>query len=156
MSVLRIMAPLMFVGVAACSAPEPDGASSLAEDLAAVRQVLHDWIADVEDNDGRNYGDFLTEDFVYLGPDAPAVEGKATVVPWVAGFFERLTFDFPETVTESVVIDGDLAVHYYAAVAVTTPRAGGDPSSFDRKYIDVLRRQPDGSWKVSHHIFNLN
>jgi ketosteroid isomerase-like protein len=127
-----------------------------AEDEAAIRGVLADWVRVAEEGDAEAYGSHVTDDFIFLGPDAPPVVGKAAVVPWVAGFFADFEFIFPEWTTDEILISGDVAVHRYSGVATLTPKAGGEPSILDRKYLDILIRGGDGQWRVSRHMFNLN
>ena len=37
-----------------------------------------------------------------------------------------------------------------------TPKAGGSAVKDEGKYIILVERQPDGSWKVTHDIDNTN
>ena len=82
--------------------------------------------------------------------------GKEAILTSVAGFFDAFSVTIPVWTTDEVVVSGDLAVHRYSNVAILTPKAGGDPVELDRKNMDVLRKQPDGRWLVSRHMFNLN
>jgi ketosteroid isomerase-like protein len=100
--------------------------------------MFADWVRVAEEGDAEAYGRHLTDDFIFLGPDAPPVIGKAAVVPWVAGFFADFEFTFPEWTTDEIL------------------EAGGEPSILDRKYMDILIRGGDGQWRVSRHMFNLN
>ncbi|MEZ4715137.1 MAG: DUF4440 domain-containing protein [Caldilineaceae bacterium] len=54
-----------------------------------------------------------------------------------------------------VMLSGDMAV---ARVSTRHPhpKAGGDDVYIDGKYMSVLMRQPDGSWKLYRDIFNSN
>ena len=126
------------------------------QDVEAVKTVMADWIRVAEKGDAEGYGAHITDDFIYLGPGAPPVAGKATVVPWVAGFFSEWRFAFPEWTTEEVIISGDIAIHRMSGIAVMTPKAGGEVVRLDRKYVDVLRRGPDGQWRAARHMYNQN
>ena len=52
-------------------------------------------------------------------------------------------------------IDNKLLRTFVALCVKPEDVIGGYINGTRRKYIDVLQRQPDGSWKVSHHMFNL-
>jgi ketosteroid isomerase-like protein len=67
------------------------------------------------------------------------VEGQEIVVP-----------------EEEVIVAGDIAIHRYSGIATLTPKMGGEPVIADRKFMDVLRRESDGQWRVARHMFNLN
>ncbi len=126
------------------------------EDAEAIRAMFADWVHVAEEGDAQAYSEHLTDDFVFLGPDAPPVVGKANVVPWVAGFFADFDFVFPEWTTDEIIVRGDVAVHRYSGVESLTPKGSGDTMILDRKYMDVLRRGDDGKWRASRHMFNLN
>lgn len=126
------------------------------EDAAAIQAMFADWVRVSEQGDADAYGEHLTDDFVFLGPGAPPVVGKAQVVPWVAGFFAEYDFVFPEWTTDEIIVRGDVGIHRYSGVATLTPKSGGETQTLDRKYMDVLRRGEDGVWRATHHMFNLN
>ena len=146
---LLACAPLLACG----EAPSESGPSSAADE-AAIQAVLEGWVAASIEGDAEAYGSFVTDDFVYLGPGAPAIEGKAAVVEWVSGFFGATSFEF-DWATDEITISGDLAVHRFSGVATMRSQDGGEPGLLDRKYVDVLRRV-DGRWLTSRHIYNLN
>ncbi len=50
---------------------------------------------------------------------------------------------------------GDAALHRYTVVTTLHPKGGGAPVAQEQRYLDVLRREADGRWRVSHHVFNL-
>jgi uncharacterized protein (TIGR02246 family) len=136
-----------------CAAPEASGPAREADERE-IKAVLEGWVAASVDGNADAYGSFITDDFVYLGPGAAPIEGKATVVEWVSGFFGATSFGF-EWATDEIVLSGDLAVHRYSGVATMESTNGGDPRRLDRKYIDILRRV-DGRWLTSRHMYNLN
>jgi uncharacterized protein (TIGR02246 family) len=126
-------------------------------DRKAIRSEWEGWIKVAESGDADHYMKYLTDDAVIIDMaegQAPIVGSKA-IAPWVKDFFARFTFTWTEQSQEIVVV-GDRAFRRYTGVATFTPKAGGDPSRNDRKYLDVLRRGPDGRWRVSHHVFTLN
>ena len=53
-----------------------------------------------------------------------------------------------------VVVDGDLAVIWSNYTGTLTPRDQGEPIENNGKWLKVLKRQPDGSWKFSRNIWN--
>ncbi len=137
-----------------CADVASESAPSNEADERAIRAVLEGWVAASIEGDAEAYGSFITEDFAYMGPGAPAIDGKAKVVEWVSGFFGATSFEF-DWGTEEIMISGDFAVHRYSGVATMQSQDGGEQRLLDRKYIDVLRRV-DGRWLISHHIYNLN
>jgi uncharacterized protein (TIGR02246 family) len=141
---------LSFVG---CE-PQPGGDS--AADEAAIKSAFAEWVRVSEAGDATAYSTYITDDALFLGPDQPPVVGKAAIQPWVAGFFADWQFSFPQWTEDEVIVAGDVAIHRYSGVATLTPRNGGAPVIADRKYMDVLRKEADGQWRVARHMFNLN
>ena len=57
---------------------------------------------------------------------------------------------------EEVRAGGDWAFARGTYQATLTPKAGGAAGSIDGKYMTILTRQADGSWKIYRDIFNSN
>jgi ketosteroid isomerase-like protein len=49
---------------------------------------------------------------------------------------------------------GDLAYHDYSYSGRFTPKAGGEPGIGHGKGLQVLRREPDGAWKIVRNVWN--
>lgn len=61
--------------------------------------------------------------------------------------------DYKLTFNE-VKILGDWAFEWGKFEGVVKPAAGGEPESSSGKVMRILRRQPDGSWKVARTMYN--
>jgi len=125
-------------------------------DSEAIRSAFEELVAVSEAGDAEAYAQYLTDDAMWLGPGMLGVVGKAAIKEFVSGFFADWVWSFPEWHTEEILVSGDLGVHRYVGISVATPKSGGDVLREDRKYMDVMRKQPDGKWLLSRHIFNLN
>jgi len=53
-------------------------------------------------------------------------------------------------------IHGDVAWCMGTYVKKLRPAYGGAPSTFDGKFLTVLRKQADGSWKICRDCYNSN
>ena len=51
---------------------------------------------------------------------------------------------------------GDQAVARGTYAATVTPKDGSEEIFIDGKYMTLLKRQPDGSWKIFRDIYNSN
>jgi ketosteroid isomerase-like protein len=133
-----------------CAPASPKG---LAEaDRAAIRAVADSVEAlfaahRFEDGVALNFA----EDAMTLQPNGPAVSGRAAIVGVLKSFPP-----FSEFKTEIQLLDGagDVAyVHGTYSMAMTMP---GDtaPTRDVGKYLEIWRRQGDGSWKVIRDMFN--
>lgn len=103
--------------------------------------------------DMRRYLAILADDAVFMPPNSAAKSGdelRAWLREFVEGFkTEWLAFAHGET-----IVAGDFAFHDYTYSMRYTPRAGGEPGIGHGKGLHILRRQPDGSWKLVRNIWN--
>ena len=68
---------------------------------------------------------------------------------------DRFKFEIGIT-NEEVHTAGDLAFARGTYKATLTPKQGSGRIPIDGKYMTILVRQPDGSWKIHRDIFNSN
>jgi len=55
-----------------------------------------------------------------------------------------------------VRVSGDLAVVRGTDTGTTAPKSGGEPVKYNLKWLTVLERQPDGTWKWIYEMWNDN
>ncbi len=101
--------------------------------------------------DMEAFGALHTEDTLLLPPNAPQLSGRQAVVSFYKEFVEAgyKNFSFSSVQVSS---DGDLAynVGRYSADVATD----GGTTTDSGKFVDVYKRQSDGSWKIHVSIFN--
>ncbi len=92
-----------------------------------------------------------------LPPNEPMIVGLDEIHGSLEAFLEEVKFLQFEISTQEVQLDGpDLAFARGVYTWVAEPRQGGDPFSFDGKYLTIFQRQPDGSWKIYRDVFDSN
>ena len=86
-----------------------------------------------------------------MPPHHPAVHGRAAFERWIASFPRVLRMTL--TVDE---VDGRADLAYVRGTYAMTLHPDGAPSPVDDvgKYLEVRKRQPDGSWLLAADIFN--
>src|SRR5262249_20649643 len=63
--------------------------AEVSEDLAAINQLLNDFVRTVNAGDPQAWGDLMTEEFIFAVPDLPQFVGKrAAIAAAKAGFFD--------------------------------------------------------------------
>lgn len=152
--------------VLACAPPagqepaEPSEPSEPAPSAAEVRQAIEQaaeafrTAALAEDAEGIVA--IYTSDAVLMPPNMPAQEGSAAIRTWMSDFFTQFTIDEFQLRTEEIEVAGDWAYRRGAFEMTTTPTAGGDPVQDAGKFIEIWQRQADGSWKMSHDMWNTD
>ena len=125
-----------------------------AEDEAAVRAVDESWAKAATAGDANAVNALYTADATVLPPGAAGVQGDAAK-EFFNGFFNSMAVQV-ELSTKAVGGRGDLA---YATgtyrMTLTLKKPGSKPLPTDEgKYLEVLKKQPDGSWKIAYDIWN--
>jgi ketosteroid isomerase-like protein len=109
----------------------------------------HDaYLAAINANDLDAFLETVTDDIVFIAPNAPVIEGKAEVGAWVGGYFEAVQTSWEKTSVEFVVT-GDWAFERYTYTVVDTLRAGGETYTDTGNGINIYRLGEDGIWRVA-------
>lgn len=122
-----------------------------AEDEAAIRAVSDRFVESLVSRDFDATARLYTRDAVLMPPHHPVVRGRRAVREWVATFPTVLQCSF--TILE---IDGraDLAyVRGAFSMRVLADRTAGTVEDAG-KYLEIRKRQPNGSWPIVAEIFN--
>jgi len=90
-----------------------------------------------------------------MAPGKPVSRGREQVEDYYAAIFK----DF-KTILESgykeVEVSGDLGFGRGEARVILIDKQLGDTTYSSSKYLNILKRQEDGSWKTTQHIWNDN
>lgn len=122
------------------------GGAALAEpDRNAIREQTAMFSDAVNSKDFAKATSQYTDDAVFLPAYSPAVSGKANIQRWMEAF---PTFTNFKAVSEEIEGTGDLAYNR------GTYEMDMGPVHDTGKWIEILRKQPDGTWKVIRDIFN--
>jgi len=155
MIVRRVSYPLLALALVctACQPPPQEPAALSADDVAAINGVIDAVIEADLAGDWAAVAENFVEDLVYMPPNLPAVEGRAAWLEWV----QSLDFKIIELAVDVHEIDGrgDLAF-VRGKYAETLAEGDAEPMELDGKWIWILRKQADGSWKVAVGISNSN
>ncbi|MEX0692135.1 MAG: nuclear transport factor 2 family protein [Gemmatimonadales bacterium] len=139
--------PFVVPVVVAC---QPSAAPLTEADHAAIREVHVRFTRYALAGQADSLGLLYTEDAVVMPPNMPAATGRAAIVE-----FNRT---FPPVSSVELTIDdvsgyGDLA--YVRGTYRVTIAVEGSPVDTG-KYIEIRRRQADGTWLMAVDMFNSN
>jgi uncharacterized protein (TIGR02246 family) len=140
------------VGLAGCASPQVTSDQAAA---AAVNEIWREYSASLNADDLNRWMALWTDDGIQMPPDEPAVVGKKGIRARNQGVLDQFSFNIAITNAE-VRTAGDLAFARGTYKATLTPKRGGNPIPIDGKYMTILSRQSDGSWKIYRDIFNSN
>ena len=163
---LFLITGVVLAGIlAACGSPaaapvdQQPAAAQPADDVeavtAAVNQVWDQYASSLNAGDVDRYMALWADNAIQLPPDSLPLVGKETLRAGLESEVKAITYDMKIT-NEEVNVSGDLAVARGTYAATITFKDGSDPISIDGKYMTLLKRQPDGSWKIFRDIYNSN
>ena len=150
-----IVAALMCLGVmcGGCvsvvqETPAVEETVSTEADAAAIRTLMHEgWERSLNEGDLEGWMSTMADDVAFMPPNEQVVEGIDAVRTSWQPVFEQFEMAEVLSVTE-IAVGGDWAFVQGAYEIGMTPREGGETAVEVGKYLLILARQPDASWKV--------
>ncbi|MEZ4725500.1 MAG: SgcJ/EcaC family oxidoreductase [Caldilineaceae bacterium] len=154
---LLVLVALIFTACQPITAQSQPAAPPTDEEVvAAVNAIWDEYEASVIAGDVDRWIAQWTNDGVQMPPNEPLVEGKENIYARVgANMAAGPTTDFVITPLETTSA-GDWA-YSRGVYTVTFPLGdSGKEGMIDGKFMTILQRQPDGTWKIHRDIFNSN
>jgi uncharacterized protein (TIGR02246 family) len=136
----------------ACSGQRPGDQKAAT---AAINDIWNRYSSSLNSGDIDRWMSLWADNGVQMPPNEPPVIGKEAIRARNKGVLDRFAFNITIT-NDEVRVGGDWAFARGMYAATLTPKAGGAAVSIDGKYMTILARQPDGSWKIQRDIFNSN
>ena len=127
----------------------------MGTDELVTTQLVADLDRCAREKNLERFLSYSLEDIVALGPDEPAVVGKAAVRAWYERFYAAFDIEMTHHPIETHSF-GDIVVTRGDGRGTLRPTGGGPAIPLDNKYLFVLKRQGDGSLKVWRVMYNAN
>jgi len=150
-SLLKLICFVLLVAIlAACQPASPPGLSDV--DRQAIRQSTEQVIKIAnESKDWTSYTNlYYTETAVVNPPNAEPIRGREAIISWLQSFPPFSNFKVEQAEVGGV---GDFA-YVYGTYSMVITLPDSMPVQDKGKYLEVWKRQRDGSWKVTFDIFN--
>lgn len=133
----------------ACQPAVPPGLS--AADKAAIEAQDATYIKNITAGDASALVKaYYTNDAVFMPPNMALVTGAAAIEATMKAFPPITNYSLH---SDEIAGVGDLA-YARGRYALKLNPPGMAPIADSGKFIDIWRKQPDGSWKVTRDIFN--
>src|SRR5262245_5470911 len=148
-----VLAGLVAFALLSC-APTSEKVGS-SEDTAGINKVRDDFTAAFNAGDAAKVAAIYAPDAVVMPTHQPLITGRDGVENYNKTFFDMFMAKITVSPLETKVF-GDRALDRGTYTIELTPKAGGNPIKDEGKYLILLQRQADGSWKVTHDIDNTS
>ena len=136
--------------------PDPEAkAAAMAADRAAVDKLRSDYQSAFNSNDAAAAGAYFTESAVSMPPNREALIGRQAITDDTAAMFEGMSAELALS-SEEVELAGDWAFERGSYTMKLTPKEDGEAMEEKGKYIVILQKQTDGSWKLAREVWNSN
>ena len=153
---------LSLLAVTACSgsgAPPPPAAPArpardVKADLAAIARLRDEYLAAHNAGDIDRLMALWADDAIFLPTDEPTIYGKAAIREHIQEILDQIPARVALSLEETRVAD-DWAFDRGVETVTMGSQASGESVTMRVKYICILQRQVDGSWKFARYIYNL-
>jgi benzodiazapine receptor len=133
------------LGPTQVSLPQAMAGTAAQTDAHMAHQA---YVTAINSNNLETLLGMLTEDVVFMGPNARPYVGKPAVRPWVAEYLRTYRTHWDKPVQEFVV-SGDWAFERYSYTSTDTPVQGGTPLVDTGWGFLVYHHEKDGQWRVA-------
>ena len=131
-------------------------ADTRAADEATLRTLDAEWSRAAGAKDVEKTVSYYADDALVMPPNSPVLTGKAAARAMWSGMFSAPGFGGGWKATKvEVARSGDLA-YVTGSYEITENDASGKPMTDKGKFLEVWKKQADGSWKCVVDMFNTD
>jgi uncharacterized protein (TIGR02246 family) len=157
------VASLCVVLLGGCRSTDPRSSKAAAApaeltdaDRAAIRAADSSFAAAATAGDVDAVAAVYARDASLLAPNLPPQKGQTAIRSFWGGFFNAYTVKF-EISSDTIEGRGDLAYNVGQYRFTAVPKVRSNPGVADEgKFLEVLKKQPDGSWKYVVDMYSSN
>jgi uncharacterized protein (TIGR02246 family) len=103
--------------------------------------------------DAAAVANLFTDDALLLPPGTEPVAGKEGIQGFTQSMFDQFRANLSITVRENQMF-GDSGFGLGSYENTLTPKAGGGPMKLTGRWLNIVKRQADGSLKIARHCWN--
>jgi uncharacterized protein (TIGR02246 family) len=149
---------LLFVvalAMSGCSGSEHSTQTEASASQAELGQMNRDFAAALNAKDAKAAAALYTEDAILIPPGEPLVRGREAIEEYWKGAIESGGVRDVSVETIDALSSGSLG-YETGSYELTANGPDGEAVTDRGRYIEVLRREPDGRWLSTHGIWNAS
>jgi uncharacterized protein (TIGR02246 family) len=120
-------------------------------DVAAIKASINAYVQAVRIEDWTAVAALYTEDAVCMPPNQPIVQGREAILTWLEAYPTMTEFNLIGIEIEGC---GDLAYVVGTISMTVAPEGAPEPIQDTGKFLEIRRKQEDGSWLIAVDMFN--
>lgn len=145
---------IMLVSLSGGCASGPGSASRSAQDAAGVgERMMKSLEAAFASGDADKVAALFANDAVLMASGMPDEVGSAAIRKSYADLFAAYTLQVRAVAVETKTF-GDYGFSRGTYTATMKPKDGGAPIEGDGRFLVVMQRQPDGTWRSLREMSN--
>jgi uncharacterized protein (TIGR02246 family) len=121
---------------------------NMNNDEIAIRKLYSENVAAQNACDISSLSHFYEKDAIQLPPDLPALIGWESIESSLRNEFKGISIESTTKVLE-ITISSNWAYARGTYRTIITPLGGSKQTELKGNWLDILRRQQDGSWKIA-------
>jgi uncharacterized protein (TIGR02246 family) len=150
------VAVVLLLLFAAFSCAKQEKKPTVEEDIAAINELYNQYCIKGNAGDLDNFLSLWEDDAIRMDPDKPSIIGKENIRKFFEPSFGLFSVNVKVYGNTEIQISGDMAFSRGTYTLSLTPKEGGPTTHFDGKWLDIDKRQTDGSWKIYIDMVNYN
>ena len=124
------------------------------QDRAEINKTRNGYVSAWKAANAAQVTDQYTSDALVMYPNQPALNGKSEILAYFKSFFSEFRQEEFELISSEIEIAGPWAFDRGTYRWKGVLRTGGEPMEDYGKYLVVLQRQADGTFKVARDMDN--
>ncbi|WP_143960918.1 YybH family protein [Litoribacter populi] len=143
---------ITFLFLYSCSEAENNASNN---DHQAITEMSKARAKAFNNGDAKTIASHFTDDGVLMAPGEEVAIGTEEVEAYYAKIFEEYEAEL-DSWYEEIEVSGDLGFARGEARVTLIDKTSGDTTQSSSKYLNIVKRQSDGTWKTSHDVWNDN
>jgi uncharacterized protein (TIGR02246 family) len=123
-------------------------------DLAAIARLRDEYVAAHNAGDLDRIMALWADDAIFMAADEPTIYGKAAIREHIEKILDQIPARVALSLEETRIAD-DWAFDRGVETVTMETEASGQSVTMRVKYICILQRQADGSWRFARYIYNI-